>query len=386
MLIVSGGHTELILMRGHGQYERLGATLDDAAGEAFDKVARLIGLGYPGGPAVQAAAEGGDPAAFRLPARAHQLRDPAGTSLQLQLQRPEDGRAAPGARAGRREPLPVADLAASFQAAVVDVLVSKTAYAAATLGVKRVCVCGGVAANKALREAVLQRLPVPASIPPFFLCTDNAAMIGAAAHYRLLSDGPSSSTSTSSRTWRWRCHKMPHALETERLVLRPFIEADIDVAYRLFEEDPEVYRFDPGYARTLEQRGAIVRRHIAQNQENGEGTLAVTLKTTGELIGQAGLQLYVLPWQPFATPEVELYYKFGRPYWGQGYALEACRALVDFAFNDMRLLRLVTITQPQNLRSVHLLQRLGFCIGPAPDVRQPAVLGILTNPAVGKRS
>ena len=179
---------------------------------------------------------------------------------------------------------------------------------------------------------------------------------------------------------------MPHALETERLLLRPFIEADIDVVYRLFEEDAEVYRFDPGHPRTMEQRAATIRTHAAQNQDDGEGTLAVTLKSTGEFIGQAGLQLFVLPWRPFATAEVELNYKLGRAYWGQGYALEACRALVDFAFKDMRLLRLVTVTQPQNLRSVHLLQRLGFCVGPGPEVWEPDVIGILTNPAVGKSS
>jgi N6-L-threonylcarbamoyladenine synthase len=191
VLIVSGGHTELILMQGHGRYRRLGATLDDAAGEAFDKVARLLGLSYPGGPAVQRAAEEGNPAAFSFPrGLTNYATQPehrfnfsfSGLKTAVLRQVRELGSDPAG--------LPVADLAASFQAAVVDVLVSKTADAARVHGVGRICVCGGVAANKALRQAVAERLPVPASIPPFFLCTDNAAMTGAAAHYRLLSDGP----------------------------------------------------------------------------------------------------------------------------------------------------------------------------------------------------
>lgn len=188
VLIVSGGHTELILMHGHGRYERLGATLDDAAGEAFDKVARLLGLAYPGGPAVQAAAEGGNPAAFDFP------RGLTNTSIhpEHRFNFSFSGLKTAVLRQVREfgsDALPVADLAASFQAAVVDVLVKKTADAAREHGVARVCVCGGVAANKALRAAVQDRLTVPASIPPFFLCTDNAAMIGAVAHYRLQADG-----------------------------------------------------------------------------------------------------------------------------------------------------------------------------------------------------
>ncbi len=188
VLIVSGGHTELILMTGHRRYQRLGSTLDDASGEAFDKVARLLNLSYPGGPAIQRAAEGGDPRAFDFPRGL--LKDP-GHRFDFSF----SGLKTAVLRQVRELPagaLPVSDLAASFQQAVVDVLVAKTAQAARAYGVNRVCVCGGVAANRALRTALNERMPVPVSVPPFFLCTDNAAMIGAAAHYALAAGATSS--------------------------------------------------------------------------------------------------------------------------------------------------------------------------------------------------
>ncbi len=178
-LIVSGGHTELVLIRGHLDYERLGATLDDAAGEAFDKVARLIGLSYPGGPAIQRAAEGGNPHAFHFP-RAW---------LEGSWNFSFSGLKTAVLREVRRMqemglPLPVADLAASFQQAVVDVLVGKTLQAAGALGAQEIVVAGGVSANRPLRQAFLAQQTFPVHIPHISLCTDNASMIAAAGYYR----------------------------------------------------------------------------------------------------------------------------------------------------------------------------------------------------------
>jgi N6-L-threonylcarbamoyladenine synthase len=178
-LIVSGGHTELVLLTDHLKYERLGGTLDDAAGEAFDKVARLLGLSYPGGPSVQKAAEKGNPLAFRFP-RAW-LEDSwdfsfsgLKTAVLREVRRLET----------TTNPLPVPDLAASFQAAVIDALMTKTMKAVEHYKVKGILIVGGVSANKALRDSVNLRATCPVYIPPLNLCTDNAAMIAGAGYYR----------------------------------------------------------------------------------------------------------------------------------------------------------------------------------------------------------
>lgn len=174
-LIVSGGHSEIVLMRAHGAYELLGHTLDDAAGEAFDKVARLLGLGYPGGPAIQKAAEQGDPRAFKLPrAWLRGTYDFSFSGLKtavLHLVQSYEG----------KKRVPVADIAASFQLAVADVLVDKTCQAAEEFRAKQILLAGGVSANVQLRKTMLARAAVPVSLPPLQLCVDNAAMIAAAA-------------------------------------------------------------------------------------------------------------------------------------------------------------------------------------------------------------
>jgi len=184
VLLVSGGHTMLIEMRGHGQYKLLGRTIDDAAGEAFDKVARFLGLGYPGGPAIDAIARTGDPRAMSFP-RA-MMNDGLDFSFSgLKTSVINYVRNNPAAN--------TADVAACFQEAVVDVLVSKSRKAADLIGAKGLVLGGGVAANSLLRERFMEMCESEGRrglLPSRAMCTDNAAMIGSAAWYRWRSDGP----------------------------------------------------------------------------------------------------------------------------------------------------------------------------------------------------
>jgi N6-L-threonylcarbamoyladenine synthase len=178
-LLVSGGHTELNLMTDHLTYERLGSTLDDAAGEAFDKVARLLGLPYPGGPSIQKAAEGGDPKRFKFPrARLDGRYDFSFSGVKTAVLYEVNDLKKKGKQ------LPVEDLAASFQAAVVETLFDKTMQAAREYNAKEILIAGGVSANRALRNIFQSQKEFKVNIPAFSLCTDNAAMVAAAGYYR----------------------------------------------------------------------------------------------------------------------------------------------------------------------------------------------------------
>jgi N6-L-threonylcarbamoyladenine synthase len=181
-LVVSGGHTQLVLMEGHGRYRLLGQTADDAAGEAFDKVGRLLGLPYPGGPAISAAAAGASPATRFPRAKTDGPYDFSFSGLKTAVLREVSG------YRDRGEPIPVEPLAAAFEEAVVDALATKTVAAARDVGVAAVALGGGVAANRALRAVLGERLAaegLPLLVPPPAWCTDNGAMIGAAAGFRL---------------------------------------------------------------------------------------------------------------------------------------------------------------------------------------------------------
>src|SRR3989441_1711340 len=179
VLIVSGAHSDLVLMEGHRRFRPLGRTIDDAAGEAFDKVARLLGLGFPGGPYIEKAARDGDPNAFPLPrATVADRYDFSFSGLKTAVQRLVRALEAKGE-------VPVADVAASFQKAITEILAEKTARAAAEHAVETVLLGGGVAANLALRAEIAKRIGHPLRVPPPHLCTDNGAMIGAAAFFVL---------------------------------------------------------------------------------------------------------------------------------------------------------------------------------------------------------
>ncbi|MDP7067805.1 MAG: tRNA (adenosine(37)-N6)-threonylcarbamoyltransferase complex transferase subunit TsaD [Acidimicrobiales bacterium] len=185
VMLVSGGHTMLIEFQDHGQYRLLGATVDDAAGEAFDKVARYLGLGYPGGPAIDNLSQTGDSAAitFTPPMRNEGLNfsfSGLKTAVVNHVRQDPD--------------VDTADVAASFQAAVVDVLTHKVRLAARRVGAKGICLAGGVAANSELRERTLDICVedgIQGFLPSRAMCTDNAAMVAATAWWRLRSDGAS---------------------------------------------------------------------------------------------------------------------------------------------------------------------------------------------------
>jgi N6-L-threonylcarbamoyladenine synthase len=186
VLLVSGGHTILLHVEEHGRYRLLGRTIDDAAGEAFDKVARLLGLGYPGGPAIDRLAPEGDPKAVRFP---RGLVDEPGFDLSF------SGVKSSVLRFVRAHPeVAVADVAASFQEAVVDVLVTKATRAVTAVGASALCLAGGVAANSALRARALatgEAEGFAVYLPSRTMCTDNAAMIASAGAWQLLRGGPS---------------------------------------------------------------------------------------------------------------------------------------------------------------------------------------------------
>lgn len=185
VLLVSGGHTMLVEMKDHGEYRLIGQTVDDAAGEAFDKVARYLELGYPGGPIIDRLSVKGDPEAVKFPRPLiNQGFDFSFSGLKTAVIN----------HVRANEHLSAQDIAASFQRAVVDVLLEKTERAAIECGAKAICLAGGVAANSELRSRVFDvslKTGIRAYVPSRAMCTDNAAMIAAAGWQRLKSDGPS---------------------------------------------------------------------------------------------------------------------------------------------------------------------------------------------------
>lgn len=186
-LITSGGHTDLVLMDGHGRYTLVGRTRDDAAGEAFDKAARVLGLGFPGGPEIQRAASGSKGSEPRLPRpRVKDSLDFSFSGLKTALvRRAEERGIYPPQESSVLDPEQVSEVAGAFQEAMVDSMVSRTLEAVERFKARGVLLGGGVAANALLRREMESRSQVPVVVPRPALCTDNGAMIGAAAYFHL---------------------------------------------------------------------------------------------------------------------------------------------------------------------------------------------------------
>jgi len=195
-LLVSGGHSMLVLQKGPGGHEILGETIDDAAGEAYDKVARWLGLGYPGGPAIDKLAQGGDAKALHLP------KSMTGEGYDLSF----SGLKTAVVRATEKQgDLPIEDVAASFQGAVAEQLLRKVRHALEKHEVKALSLAGGVAANSALRKGIAElagEFGIPSLLPSMAMCTDNAAMIAAAGIYRFQHEGASPMNLSADPNWQ----------------------------------------------------------------------------------------------------------------------------------------------------------------------------------------
>jgi N6-L-threonylcarbamoyladenine synthase len=198
-LIVSGGHTQLVLFKGHGDYELLGQTQDDAVGEAFDKVAKILGLPYPGGPSVAQAALTGNPTAYRLPkAKLHGAYDFSFSGLKTAVLRAVQHEVGVETSfpsyelAARLNDAQRADFAASFQRTAIETLVDKAEAAFRDYSPASVVIAGGVAANAELRCQLAERLPIAIEYAPMQLCTDNAAMVGALGYFYAQQHSPAS--------------------------------------------------------------------------------------------------------------------------------------------------------------------------------------------------
>ena len=215
-LIVSGGHTQLVLFRGHGDYELLGQTCDDAVGEAFDKVAKIIGLPYPGGPSIAKAAEKGNPKAYKLPksklSGAYDFSFSGLKTAVLRAVQREVGVDIAFPSSGLAELLndqQKADFAASFQKIAIETLVDKTERAYFDHDIKSVVIAGGVAANQELRRVLSDKIPIHIDYAPMNLCTDNAAMVASLGYYYSQKNQPtdpynlevSPSLSMAKTTW-----------------------------------------------------------------------------------------------------------------------------------------------------------------------------------------